>query len=245
MPLLRESVDTSIVMSPVAQLFGAFVAAAQLAATGALAGRAVFEGQPPPPPELIMSADPACVQRAGLAVKSDAVLVDATGGLQNVFVYISSGLDPRATFDVPAEPVVLDQVRCGYVPRVAGIRIGQPLQIVNSDPLLHNAHARPIANRPFNIGQPIQGMRSTQMFTTPEVMVSIGSDIHPWMAAFIGVMAHPFFAATGADGAFAINGIPPGDYTVEAWHERFGTTSRQVRIGAGATTRVTFAFQNR
>jgi carboxypeptidase family protein len=128
---------------------------------------------------------------------------------------------------------------------VLGVRAGQAFAILNSDPTLHNAHAQPVANTPFNIGQPIKGMVYQHTFTAPEVMLRFTSDVHPWMTAFIGVMAHPFFAVTGSDGSFRIADVPPGEYTIEAWHERLGTVSRTVAIGAGQTTTDLLVFGNR
>jgi hypothetical protein len=213
--------------------------------TGTLAGRALFSGTPPPRDVLSMNVNPVCVERAGPMVQSQAVLVDQNGGLQNVFVYIKAGLDPTHAFEIPEAPVVLEQVGCQYSPRVFGVRAGQPLEILNSDPTLHNTHARPAVNQEFNIGQPIQGMRARRIFTTPEVMVPLSSDVHRWMVAFLGVMAHPFFAVTGADGSFVISGIPPGTYSVETWHERFGGVTHEVAIDADRTTMVSFTFGNR
>jgi len=218
---------------------------AQPAATGAITGRAVFSGTPPAPALLSTGSDPVCVERAGPAVPSQTVLVGSNGGLQNAFVYIKYGLDPTAAFDVPTAPIVLDQLRCQYSPRVLGVRVGQPLELVNSDPALHNTHGRPVANREFNIGQPLQGMRYTHTFTSPEVMIPLTSDIHRWMAAYVGVMAHPFFAVTAADGSFTISGVPPGTYTIDAWHERLGAVTHEVTVAAGDSSTVSFTFENR
>jgi hypothetical protein len=219
--------------------------AVQPAATGTLTGRALFDGTPPAPAALSTSADPACVQLVGSTVRGQDFLVDGRGGLQSVFVYIKSGLDPAASFGTPAMPVTLDQVVCQFSPHVLGVRMGQPLEINNRDPLLHNVHGRPVQNQEFNIGQPIQGMRYTRTFDKPEVMVPLTSDIHPWMTAYVGVMTHPFFAVTGADGSFTIAGVPPGTYAVEAWHERLGAIALDVTVGAGQTVALAYQFTNR
>jgi hypothetical protein len=215
------------------------------AAAGRLTGRAVFDGPPPPPETLNLKANPYCVKAAGPDVSSEAVLIDQQGGLQNVFVYVKEGLDPRYSFDLPPAVVVLDQRGCQFAPRVLGLRAGQPLVIVNSDHTLHNVHARPSANQPFNIGQPIAGMRYTRVFTAPEVMIPLTSDINAWMAAFVGVMLHPFFAVTGPDGSFTISDIPSGSYVIEAWHEKFGTATERAIVDAGQTTTVSFTFVRR
>jgi hypothetical protein len=218
---------------------------AQPATTGTMVGRAVFNGTPPAPPALTTGADPACVRLVGPTVRAEDFLVDGRGGLQNVFVYIKSGVDPSAAFEIPDMPVTLDQVVCQFSPHVLGVRMGQPLEINNRDPLLHNVHGRAVENQEFNIGQPIQGMRYTKTFTKAEVMVPLTSDIHPWMTAYVGVLTHPFFAVTGADGSFTISGVPPGDYTVEAWHERLGTITLNTTLGTGQTTALAFQFTSR
>jgi len=218
--------------------------AAQPAATGTIAGRAVFNGAPPAPRTLATGADPRCVQLVGPTVRAQDLVVDGRGGLQNVFVYIKSGLDPAAVDAIPATPVTLDQVVCQFSPHVLGVRMGQPLEINNRDPLLHNVHGRAVANQEFNIGQPIQGMRFTKAFDKPEVMVPLTSDVHPWMTAYVGVLTHPFFAVTAADGSFTIAGVPPGTYTVEAWHERLGRIESTVTVAAGDTPPLSFTFQN-
>jgi hypothetical protein len=126
---------------------------------------------------------------------------------------------------------------------VFGVRVGQPLEIVNSDPTLHNIHAIPTGNQEFNTGQPIQGMKFTHTFTSPEVMVPFKCDVHGWMNAYAGVVAHPYFAVTGADGTFSLNKLPAGTYTVEAWHEKLGTQTQSITLGEKQTSDIAFTFK--
>jgi plastocyanin len=189
-----------------------------------------------------MGSDPTCIELAGSMPRVDDVMIAEDGSLANAFVYIKSGLDPKATFEVPSSPVVLDQRGCRFVPRVLGVRVGQPLEVLNSDPTEHNVHAMPLRNAEFNRAQPVQGMRETRMFTTPEVMVRIKCDTHGWMTAYAGVLAHPFFAVTGADGGFELSEVPPGHYTVEAWHERLGTRTATAQIDGHESQQVAFTF---
>jgi hypothetical protein len=103
----------------------------------------------------------------------------------------------------------------------------------------------PTKNVEFNESQPIKGMRTTRVFTTPEVMVRFKCNVHSWMAAYVGVLPHPYFAVTAADGSFSIAGLPPGTYTIEAWHEVFGTRTQQITITERQNATVAFAFQAR
>src|SRR5262245_55765785 len=212
---------------------------------GDITGRVTFDGPQPPRETLKISSNPYCVKVAGTSVRSDAVVVDRDGAVQNVFVYVKSGLDPSYGFDIQAAPAVLDQRSCQFVPRVVGVQVGQPLEIRNSDQTLHNVHGRPKVNQQFNNGQPIAGMRMTKTFTNPEVMIPLTSDVHPWMVAFVGVVSHPFFAVTGPDGAFRIDGVPPGGYVVEAWHETFGTATEPITVDSGQATSLLFTFRKR
>jgi plastocyanin len=212
------------------------------ATAGSIAGKVTFTGTPPSAERLRVASDPACVQGDGPNPISDAVLVGDGGALRNVFVHVKSGVDPSYTFAMPADPVVLDQHGCRYAPRVLGIRVGQALEIRNSDSTFHNVHALPKVNQEFNEGQQVKGQRSTRIFTAPEVMVRFKCDVHGWMAAWVGVLNHPFFAVTGADGSFTLAGVPPGTYTVEAWHERFGTRAAEVTVGDRQAAAVSFAF---
>ena len=141
----------------------------------AVSGRVVFIGKPPAREVITMSSDPSCTTGAGQKPLDDAVLVGADGAVQNAFVYIKSGLDPAYAFETPTTPVVLDQKGCFYIPRVMGMRVGQPLEMANTDPTFHNVHAMPKDNREFNHGLApgIPPMRHT--FTTPEVSRTSGA----------------------------------------------------------------------
>ncbi len=206
---------------------------------GAVTGRIVFEGNVPAPAPIKMSSDPNCGSDGSV---SEALIVGDGGALQNVFVYVKDGLGNLA-FPVPAEMVILDQKGCHYVPHVLGVQAGQSVQIVNSDATLHNVHAVAKTNREFNAGQPIQGMKMTHTFTAKEVMVPFKCDVHGWMNAWVGVLDHPFFSVTGRDGAFSLKGLPPGTYTIEAWHEMLGTETQTVTIGAKESKDLVFTFR--
>ena len=208
----------------------------------AVIGHVTFTGTPPPVEMVRMTTDPACVKEAGPSVPSDAVVISATGDVANAFAYIKSGLDPSYAFDVPTEAVLLDQKGCRYVPHVIGVRVGQPLKIVNSDPTLHNVHAMPMINQEFNQGQPLQGVPITKTFTAPEVMVRFVCNVHGWMRAYVGVRPDPFWAVTAADGRFKIAGLPPGSYTIAIWHEKFGEQEQHITLAAQQTLDVPFSF---
>lgn len=210
--------------------------------TGTIVGQVIYKGPPRKPRLISMTADPKCAQLHGnRPVTSDEFVVGPNNGLQWVFVYVKQ--KPPGSYSPPSTPVVLDQKGCHYTPHVFGIMVGQPLEVLNSDPLLHNIHALPKKNRPFNLAQPVKGMKSQQRFTVPEVMVPIKCDVHPWMASYCGVLDHPFFAVSDGQGKFTLKGLPPGTYTLEAWHERLGTLTQTVKVEAGKTATVTFTYQ--
>jgi plastocyanin len=208
---------------------------------GVVSGTVHFTGTPPANPTVDMSEEPACKAKyTGTPVDSQYVV--SNGGLGNAFVYVKSGLPAGAAYAPPATPAVIDQKGCEYHPRVFGMQVGQKLEIRNDDPVLHNIKAVPHENRGFNISQPSAGMRTTRTFTKPEVMVPFQCNVHGWMQAHAGVLSHPFYAVSSPDGKFTIKGLPPGTYTVEAWHEKLGTQTATVTVGTGETKTADFNF---
>jgi|SRR5215204_1145637 len=204
-----------------------------------ISGKVAFEGTAPENPVIKMSSDPAC---GNGEVRAESYVVD-NGRLENVFVYIKDGLGNKYIFDTPTEPVKLDQKNCRYTPHVLGVRTTQPLEISNSDATLHNVHAVAETNREFNQGQPVQGMKNTVAFTAPEVMLPFKCDVHSWMNAYIGVVNHPYFAVSGSGGTFELKTIPPGTYTIEAWHEKLGRQTQSVTLGEKDNKEITFTFK--
>lgn len=209
---------------------------------GSVAGRVMLDGPVPANAAIKMSADPFCIRANKDGAAFETYLVD-NGGLENVFVYVKDGLG-NYYFDVPNEPVTLDQKGCHYTPHVVGLRTGQPLEISNSDDTLHNVHALAEKNQEFNYGQAMAGMKTTKTFTAPEVMIAFKCDVHGWMSAYAGVLDHPYFAVTKDGGAFELKNLPAGTYTIEAWHEKLGTETQSVTLGEKASKHITFTFKS-
>ena len=163
--------------------------------------------------------------------------------MQNVFVYVKEGLEGYS-FTAPTEPVTIENKTCVYVPHVTGVRVGQPVNFLNQDSTLHNIHAYPKASKPFNLGLPLVGMRQTKKFDAPEIMVPLKCDVHPWMQGYIGVVSNPYFAVSDISGQFELKNLPPGDYVIEAWHEKLGAQTQNVTIRANETKNLDFKFDS-
>jgi plastocyanin len=200
-----------------------------------------FQGTAPRPTPIDMSADPFCAHAHSSPVTTEDVLTDAHGGLENVVVYISDGLG-AATFPVPDEPAVMEQKGCQYKPHVLAMRAGQKLNVVNSDSTTHNIHPMPNNNREWNISQP-KGLAVEQVFAREEIAIPVKCNVHPWMRSFIAVIKNPYFAVTGKDGSFDLKDLPPGSYTLQAWHEKLGTKIQKITVGPAETKTVDFVFQ--
>ena len=212
-----------------------------LSTVGTVSGQVRFEGTVPDHTRLQLGGWSACAaQHPDRLPKADDVLV-RDGKLQNAVVYITQGLGERV-FAVPQEPVLSDQHGCMFLPRILTARVDQPIRFLNSDPIAHNVHGLPQHARPWNFSLGLKGAAKTIMIDTPENMIPIRCDIHGWMRASIGVFDHPYFAVTDANGSFSLPNIPPGNYTIEAWHERFGTREQNVALGEKETQEIVFTF---
>ena len=215
--------------------------AAAPAGNGTIAGKVTFEGTVPPAEKIKLSADPKCVEMHKEGMEKQPIKVK-DGGLADVYIYVKSGLPP-GNYPAPTEAAEIDQQGCTYTSHIIAMRAGQPLKIKNNDDTLHNIHPRPTVNEEFNIGQPRKGMESTKTFAKKELMFPVGCDVHPWMRAYISVMDNPFYAVTSEDGTFEIKGLPPGDYEVEAWHEKLKTQTQKVSVKAGEPAKLDFNFK--
>ena len=191
--------------------------------------KAPFEGQAPVADKIKLDADAKCKLAHPDGLQSDKVVVNSNSTLKNVFVFVKEGLG-RKVFEAPKEAVVFNQEGCQYHPKVFGIQVNQPLEIINSDDTLHNVHALPASSPGFNLGMPIKGMKLKKTFTKPELMVKIKCEVHPWMGAYAGVVDNPYYGVTNDDGIAAIKDLPPGEYVFEAWHEKYGSQTQKVTV---------------
>ena len=187
-----------------------------------------------------MRVDPACSKlTAGKLVVQEYVVAALDGSLANTFVRLQGTFPPTS---VPAQPVVIDQSRCIYAPRVIGVRVGQSVQIKNSDPLLHNVEALSGKSNGFNIAQPRAGLVYEFRPKNEEVMLHLKCGIHSWMNAYLGIVSNPYFAVSDTKGTFQIDKVPAGTYAIEAWHERFGFVKKTISVKAGAVATIDFSY---
>ncbi len=220
----------------------AYAATAYAGTAGSIEGSVRYSGAAPQRAVLQMAADPFCVTaHAGQTVLAEQLVVNDNNTLRWAFVHIreaSSGSLPVGS----AETVELNQIACMYTPRVLGMQAGATIRVTNSDRTLHNVNVQPVNNQSFNVAQPIPGMATERVFENPEVMIPVRCDVHPWMQAYVGVVPHAFFDVSGEDGSFRLEGVPPGDYVLEAWHETLGTQTMNVTVPDCDTASAVFSF---
>ncbi|MEO8168842.1 MAG: carboxypeptidase regulatory-like domain-containing protein [bacterium] len=207
---------------------------------GDVTGKVSFSGTAPKATVLRMDADKVCKAAHKEPQKSEEAIVNSNGTLKNVLIYVKDGLGNRK-FEASSKKVSFEQKGCMYSPHVLGIQTGQELEVTNDDPTLHNVHSLSKENPQFNVAQPKQGMKLTKKFDKPEVF-KVKCEVHTWMGAYIGVFNNPYFAVTGDDGSFTINKLPAGNYTLEAWHEKFGTQTAKVKVDASGKATADFNF---
>lgn len=213
------------------------------AVAASVSGTVKFAGEAPKLVPINMGGDAECKATHDGPVYPETVVVNANGTLKNVFVVVTAGLGDK-TFEVPTAPVHIDQEGCVYVPHVVGLQVGQPLEVTNSDPTLHNVHPLPRENVEWNKSQAAGAGAIGEKFSKPEFMIPVKCNIHPWMRAYVNVVEHPFFAVTDENGAFSIKGLPPGEYTLRAVHERFEAQEFKVTVAAGENATAEFTFGN-
>lgn len=211
------------------------------ATAGAIMGRVLFTGAPPAMPEIDMSSNPNCEREHKKPQKAETVIVNSNHTLRNVFVWIADGL-PRERWTPPAQSATLDQKGCVYEPHVLGMMTGQQLEILNDDPVNHDIHAECQINQPWNESQPPRAEHRFKHFDSPEVLIPVTCNVHPWMRSYIGVSPHPFFAVTGDDGTFTLKGVPPGTYTVQAVHEKYGKKEAKLTLTPGGSATIDFTY---
>jgi hypothetical protein len=208
---------------------------------GAIEFKVLFQGTPPKMSVIHMNADRKCMAMHPKPVYFQTIEVNEHGMLRDAFIYVKKGLEGRE-FSPPEAPVLLNQHRCMYEPHVLGIMVDQPLEILNSDPVLHNIHSLPKLNNQFNVAQPMQGMKMEKKFSRVEVMVPVKCEVHSWMRCYVGVVNNPFYAVSDTNGTCEIKGLPPGNYLFSAWHEKLGSLDQAVTVSPGETKVVEFRF---
>ncbi len=211
--------------------------AAQPKAAGTIAGTVSWKGAAPARAPLDRKTDPVCAKTARL--NEDIVVTD--GKLRDVHVRLKLG--SAGTHAAPGTAAVMAQTECMYSPRVLGVVAGQKVEILNGDPTFHNVRGNLGTKILFNLPHMAGGapLSRGDLGKAGDV-VAMRCDVHPWMAAWIVIRDHSYFAVTGDDGAFTLANVPPGSYTLEAWHPTLGLKTAKVKVKKGKTAKASFSF---
>ena len=211
------------------------------ATAGSISGSVQLDGAAPKMKTINMAAEPSCAKEHSTPATSQEAIVGKNGALKNVVVYLQGDFS-KFKFDTQQSPATITQKGCMYDPHVVVMETGQGFQVINADPVTHNIHPLPKDNREWNESQPPGAAPINQTFAHEEIAIPVKCNIHPWMKAYIAVFNHPYFAVTKEDGSFNLKNVPPGNYTLVAWHELYGTSMQPVTIGAkeSKTLQITF-----
>lgn len=216
------------------------------APSGKITGTIKLDGTPPHERPIDMSKDPVCAkQHEGNPVKTQTVVSGPNGALEYVVVYFSEGLSAQAASAVPSTPVTFDQKGCVYLPHVIAVDVDQKLEVTTHDPTTHNIHPLPApgtGNIGWNKSQPPGAPPIETSWKAVEVAIPVKCNIHPWMNAYIAVVKGPY-AVSDENGSYTIDNVPPGSYTLTAWHETYKTQTQKVTVEAGKTAKADFTFK--
>lgn len=219
-----------------------FSAGLSYAEGGSITGKVNFEGTAPSPKPINFGAERQCaIVHGDKAPVEESLIVNSNNTVKWALVYVKEGV--TGEYPAPAQPVEVDQNGCIFEPHVSAAMVGQTINFKNGDDLLHNVRANSKINKMFNIAQPVKGMTTAKKFDQPEIGIQLRCDVHFWMAAYLHVLNHPFFATTGDDGSFTIKDLPAGSYTIETWHETLGTQSQSVTLTDGESKPIDFILK--
>jgi plastocyanin len=214
--------------------------AAPPAGESSITGTVKLNGTPPRQKPIDMSKEPSCAAiHASQPVTTENVIAGPSGGLANVVVYISQGWNGPAV--ATPQPAQINQKGCQYLPHVVALDAGEHMKVVNSDQTSHNIHPQPTKNPEWNKSQPPGSPPFDVTWNSEEVAIPVKCNIHPWMHGYIAVVKGPY-GVSDTNGSFTIPNVPPGNYTLTAWQETYGTQTQQVTVAAGKAATASFAY---
>jgi hypothetical protein len=227
------------VILPGAAVLATFAITSAGPETGSVSGKVTFEGTPAKQRTINMSQEPSCAKQYATPATTESVVTGPNNALENVVVYVSAGAPDEPA---PEQPAVLTQKGCRYAPHVTVLQVNQELEIVNDDQTFHNIHPLPKNNREWNKSQPPGAPPVEDKYARPE-FIPVKCNIHPWMNGTLAVLRNSHYSVTGGQGEFKLPNLPPGDYTISAWHESYGEQTQQITITGSATKTVNFVFK--
>jgi plastocyanin len=205
---------------------------------GTITGVVTYAGTAPAPEKIKVTKD---VQACGKEEHyREDLIVGANKGIKNVVVKLTKISSGKPLASLNPDPVI-DQRACVFKPHVLVMPVGGKLRVLNSDGILHNLHTYSEKNPQINTGQP--GFKKEMSFTFkfPET-IRVTCDVHPWMAGYVVVAEHPYYAVTDDEGKYSLTDVPAGTYTVEFWQESLGTQTQEVAVTAGQTSTLDLEF---
>jgi plastocyanin len=206
---------------------------------GTVSGKVTYEGTPAKQKPIDMSKEPSCAKQHATPIVTETVVTGPNNALDNVVVYVSAGAPDDGA---PSQAVKFDQKGCQYIPHVLAFQVNQTLQIANDDQTSHNIHPLPKVNREWNKSQPPGTPPIEEKYDKPE-FIPVKCNIHPWMHGNFAVMKNSHYAVTADGGSFSLANLPPGKYTITAWHESYGDQSQEVTISGSETKPINFVFK--
>ena len=207
---------------------------------GSISGKVTYEGTPARQKPIDMSKEPGCAAQHPTPITTETVVVGPGNAVQNVVVYISAGAPDESS--PPTQAVTIVQKGCQYLPHVVPMVVNQELKVVNDDANSHNIHPLAKINNEWNKSQPPGTPPFSEKFAKPE-FIPVKCNIHPWMHSSFAVLKNSHYAVSGGDGGFSLPNLPPGKYTITAWHESYGDQTQDVTISGNETKTINFVFK--